>query len=49
LAGCGDDGVAGGDVDGGGVVFGGSGEKGGQLRRCSGVHSRVAVVAGVVL
>nr|GEV30800.1 hypothetical protein [Tanacetum cinerariifolium] len=39
----------GGAVDGGGVVFGGSGEKGGQRRQCSGVHSRVAVVAGVVL
>nr|GFC65394.1 hypothetical protein [Tanacetum cinerariifolium] len=39
----------GGAVDGGGVVFGGSGEKGGQRQRCSGVHNRVAVVAGVVL
>nr|GEU60645.1 hypothetical protein [Tanacetum cinerariifolium] len=40
---------SGGGVNSGGVGVGGSGEKGGQRRRCSGVHSRVAVVAGVVL
>nr|GFB56859.1 hypothetical protein [Tanacetum cinerariifolium] len=39
----------GGDASAGGGVMRGSGEKGGQRRRCSGVHIRVAVVAGVVL